>query len=266
MRLPAQCAWPRKSATSGKIVRAVRQRTNLPSAVHDAFDPQTITRIRELLQSGEQVVTSGSSRWSKTLLWRSGQFFFDTFDEGSSYETPASEQDFSAALAEAPGAFHELLARPAWRRFFAAFVDGDRAQARAALHATRHLPGNPERYRYVFEAVLDWPEQAPAPERLAQLKELVRGGLAVHPFRSASYGRDDPATTRRAIAYLTTLGDITGWPRLIHGQRADFHERLGDLRAALDDCLQERKLEPNPSLAERIQKLQRAVRRDSRAR
>jgi hypothetical protein len=230
--------------------------------VSDAFDQETITRILALLRSGECVcLSSMGGRWSETLLYRSGQFFIATFDEGSSDERPASEQDFYAALAKAPDAFRSLLARPLWKRFSAAFVDGDRAQARAALEATRGLPGDPERYRYVFEALLDWPEQAPSPELLAKLKVLVRDGMALHPFRIAAYGRDDPATAKKAVEYLTTLGDITGWPRLLHEQRALFHERLGDLRAALDDCLLERKIEPSQPLDERIQRLRNAVRR-----
>lgn len=232
----------------------------------DVIDSQALARALEMIRAGEGVsLGSVGGKYSKSLVGRSGQFWLEELDEGQRFDCELTEQQAIEALAKVPDGVPELLARPAWRHFFRVLVAGERAQAKAALDATVGLPGYAEQFRFVYEAFLAWPEQRPSPQLRQQLRSFVEGGMALHPLRAAAYAPEDTAATHKSLEYLTALGEMTGWSRSLYQYRADCYERLGNLQAALDDCLLEKKFYGSPEMAVRIRKLRAALSQRGRA-
>lgn len=226
----------------------------------DGIDPRVLARALEMVRAGEGVsLGSVGGKYSQLLVCRSGRFWIEELDEGQSFGREISEQQAIEALAKIPDALPALLARPAWRDFFRVLVEGDRTQARTALDATVGLPGDAEQFRFVYEAFLAWPEQRPSPRLREQLKSLAEGGMALHPLRAAAYAPEDTAAIHKSLEYLTALGEMTGWSRYLYQYRADCYERLGDLQAALDDCLLEKKYHGTQQMVARIQRLRAAL-------
>lgn len=229
----------------------------------ELLDAEARARALEMVRVGEGV-TLGSvgGKCSQTLVCRSGQFCIEEFDEGQSFDRPITEQQAIQALANHPDAVQELLARPLWQRFCRAFIEGDRHQAQAALDATAGLPGPVARFRFVYEAILAWPDRRPSSQLKEQLKSFAEGGMALHPLHTAAEFVSAQATAARSLEYLTALGEITGWSRSLYLHRADCHERLGNLQAALDDLLLEQKFYGGQQA--RIRDLRAALKRRGR--
>jgi len=226
----------------------------------DLIDSQARARALEMIRAGEGVSLGAvGGKYAKSLVCRSGQFWIEERDEGQSFDCQLTEQQAIEALAKNPDAVRALLARPLWRHFFQVLVEGDRLQAKAALDATLGLPGDAEQFRFVYDAFLAWPEQRPSPQLREQLRSFAERGMALHPLRAAAYAPDDTAVTHKSLEYLTALGEMTGWSRSLYQHRADCYERLGNLQAALDDCLLEQKFYGSPQMAARIQKLRAAL-------
>jgi hypothetical protein len=235
-----------------------------PRSMSDVIDPQTLASALEMVRSGQGVsLGSIGGKYGKSLACRAGQFWIDELDEGQSFEREITEEQAMQQLANNPHVVRELLASPIWRQFFEAWVEGARAQAKVALDATIGLPGYAEQFRFVYDAILAWPEQRPSPALREQLKSFVAGGMTLHPLRAAAYALDESAATKKALEYLTALGEMTGWSRSLYQHRADYHERLGNLQAALDDCLLEHKFHGTHDMPARIQKLRAALRVES---
>jgi hypothetical protein len=226
----------------------------------DVIDSQAQVRALEMIRAGEGVsLGSVGGKYERSLVCRFGQFWIEELDEGQSFDREITEQQAIEALAKNPDAVRALLARPLWRHFFQVLVEGDRTQAKAALDATVGLPGYAEQFRFVYDAFLAWPEQRPSPQLREQLKSFAEGGMALHPLRAGAYASDDAAATKMSLEYLTALGEMTGWSRSLYQHRADYYERLGNLQAALDDCLLEKKFHSNQQMVARIQKLRAAL-------
>lgn len=227
----------------------------------DLSDAEARARALTMVRAGEGVsLGSVSARYAQTLVCRSGKFWIEELDEGQSFDREITEQQAIQAIADNPDAVRELLARPLWQHFFRTLVEGDRLQAKAALDATVGLPGDAAPFRFVYDAFLAWPEQRPSSKLREELKSFVDGGLALHPLRAAAYAPDDTAATQKSLEYLTALGEMTGWSRSLYQHRAEYYERLGNLQAALDDCLLEKKFYGTHGVATRIQKLRAALR------
>ena len=206
---------------------------------------------------------SSSGRYTKSLACRSGQFWLDEFDEGQRFDRAITEEQALQQLADHPDVVRELLARPIWQQFFQAWVEGDRAQAKVALDATFGLPGHAEQFRFVYDAVLAWPAQRPSPALREQLRSFVEGGRVLQPLSASVHALDETTAAKVTLEYLTALGEMTGWSRSLYRHRADCHERLGNLQAALDDCLLEHKLHSSYDMPARIQKLRATLRSKS---
>lgn len=227
----------------------------------DVIDSAARARALEMVRAGESVsLGSVGGKYSKSLVGRAGQFWIEELDEGQSFEHEITEQQAFEALVQEPDAVRVLLARPVWQHFFRVLVEGNRAQAKAALDATVGLPGHAEKFRFVYDAFLAWPEQRPSAQLREQLRALVAGGLTLHPLRACAYAPDDTAATHKALEYLTALGEMTSWSCSLYLHRADCYERLGNLEAALDDCLLEKKFYGGQQAAARIQELRAALR------
>ena len=229
----------------------------------DVIDSQARARALEMVRAGESVsLGSVGGKYSMTLVCRSGQFWLEELDEGQRFDREISEQQAMEALTDNPDDVRALLSRPLWRHFFQTFRDGTRTQAKAALDATIGVPGYAAQFRFVYDAVLAWPEQRPSPQLKEQLKSFVEGGMALHPLRAAAFEPEDTAATKKSLEYFTALGEMTGWSRALYQHRADCHERLGNLQAALDDILLEQKFYGNQQ--QRIRQLRAALTKQGR--
>lgn len=269
---------PRAGATRGRAARGRRRCAGLaddaaldadvvPAYLHcmsGVIDERGLARALEMVRAGDGVsLGSVGGKYDKGLVCRSGQFWIEEFDEGQSFDREITEEQARQELAKKPEVVRMLLARPLWRAFFRALIEGERGQAKAALDATGGQPHRGEQFRFVYEAFLAWPEQRPSPALREQLKSFVEEGMALHPLRAGDYAPEDTAANAKSVEYLTALGEMTGWPRALYEHRAEFYERLGNLQAALDDCLLEKKLNGAP-LGDRIQALRAALRANNR--
>jgi hypothetical protein len=227
----------------------------------DVIDLQDQARALETVRAGNGVsLGSIGGKYSKTLTARSGQFWIEEFDEGQSFDREISEEQAIQLLAANPEAVAAALAQPIWRAFYQAFFESERAQAQAALDATAGLPDYGAQFRYVYEAFLAWPEQRPSPQLKEQLRSFVEGGMVRQSLRAGSWVCDETVVTKKSLEYFTALGEMTAWSRSLYQYRSECHERLGNLQAALDDCLLEYKFHSNREMPARIQALRAALR------
>jgi len=176
----------------------------------------------------------GCSRCHTVYLYRDGAFIAEEFDEGSAGEHPTSEQTIRNLIEGEPGAFVELLRQPHWRRLSAAFLRGEREEARRHLRAVREW-GDTYRDEAVLDAALGWPGEKPAPEVAEQIRSELRGFTAYHVFMFAVGWEKTEENGRRGAAFVEQLIEMVGDVVGCYEVRAAFREMAGDLRGALAD-------------------------------
>jgi hypothetical protein len=198
--------------------------------------------ILEQMRLGE-TAQSGGSRCHTTYFFRAGQWRCEAFDEGHTDEYGSSEADIRGLIAREPELFRPMLRAVPWRRFSAAFLAGERADARARLRDAI-VYGDPFDHAVVLDAVLQWPEVSPSEEVVALIREKLRDFTAYHVFMDAIGWDRSPETAEKGLAFVDDVVAMVGEAMGCHYLRSAFHEQAGDLEAAEREMVRELELCP----------------------
>jgi hypothetical protein len=189
---------------------------------------------------------TGGSRCHTTYFFRDGRWAREDFDEGYTQLFASSEADVRGLIESDPELFRPMLRAVPWRRFTAAFLAGDRADARARLRDAL-VYGDPFDHAAILDAVLQWPEVPPSGEVAALIRENLRGFTAYHVFMDAIGWDRSPATAGKGLAFVDALVGMIGEATGCHYLRSAFHEQAGDLAAAERELVRELELLPGDS-------------------
>lgn len=176
-------------------------------------------------------VTIGGSRCHTTYFFRDGAWGYEVFDEGDTRPGGMSEAEIRALIRRDPESFRGILHEGPFRRFGAAYLAGDVEQARTELRAAAHYIDSDGRTA-LWEAILDWPGKAPAPEVAALLRARIEGLTAWHLFMDATGWERTPENGARGLEFADLLVAMVGPAPGIHWLRSSFHQLRGDLDAA----------------------------------
>lgn len=198
--------------------------------------------ILEQMRRGE-TAQSGGSRCHTTYFFRDGKWLCEAFDEGYTDEYASSEADVRRLIATEPELFRPMLRAVPWRRFSAAFLAGERADARARLRDSI-VYDDPFDHALILDAVLQWPDVPPSEEVVALIREKLLGFTAYHVLMDAAGWNRSPDVGTKLLPFVDVLvamvGEVTG----CHYLRAAFHEQAGDLEAAERELVRELELCP----------------------
>jgi hypothetical protein len=198
--------------------------------------------ILEQMRLGETAM-SGGSRCHTTYFFRDGHWICEAFDEGHVDEYASSEAEMRRLIAQDPELFRAMLRAVPWRRFSAAFLAGDRTEARARLRDALAY-GDPFGHAAIFDAILQLPEVRPSEEVAALIRDKLRGFTAYHVFMDAVLWNRSPETAAKGLAFVDDLIAIVGEATGCHYLRAAFHEQAGDLASAERELVRELELLP----------------------
>ena len=181
-------------------------------------DDETRTILDELRRGATIVI--GSSRSHTEYRHREGKWYREMFDEGASDESETSEANIRSAIEEAGEDLRDLVEKPLWRRVLAAWKQGDRARAIAALAEM----GPRDRFGHValLHAALAWPEERPSDEARAHLREIVERYTAYHAVMTAAEYSKSYAVGQLGVACCDTLTAIFGGVPDLSETRAVF--------------------------------------------
>lgn len=201
--------------------------------------------ILEQMRHGETAQTGGS-RCHTTYFFRDGQWRCEAFDEGHTDEYASSEADVRSLIAREPEVFRPMLRAVPWRRFTAAFLAGDRVDARARLRDSL-VYGDPFDHAAILDAVLQWPDVPPSEEVVALIRNNLIGFTAYHVFMDAVGWNRSPEIAPKGLAFVDDLVAMVGETTGCHYLRSAFHEQAGDLVAAERELVRELELLPPDS-------------------
>ncbi len=183
-------------------------------------------------------VQTGGSRCHTTYFYRDGAFGYEDFDEGQTTVFSTPESTLRALIAEQPQLFADVLARPHFRRFSAAFLAGERNAARDALSSAFQY-GDPLGHGKLLLAILAWPETYPSDEVLDLLRKDLRGLTAYHLFMGAAGWDHSVETALKGVAFANQLLEMVGECVGVYYLRATFQKQAGDFAAAGRDMEKE---------------------------
>lgn len=194
-----------------------------------------VERVIAGIRAGMEVIVGGSRCHSTYRVNAAGALVVEDFDEGMTDERPFSEEGLRMIIAGSPESFLDVLRRPLRAALSEALL-GIRENPRACL-ADLLVYGESVHHKDLLEAVLGWPDAAPAPELRARL--ATTDGLDVyHAIMSAlGYGTKSIAAGQFGVRFYAALEEMSeacerrNWRRY----RAEFREMAGDSAGALQD-------------------------------